>query len=165
MLYWTHNSKQNSIMGRWKKREVGRSVEQMRAWSLTEKGQEYRKRHAEYAREWRKKNRDKFKDTQKRAYNKMRLDVLTHYSGGKVPFCKCCGETEVLFLHIDHTDGNGAAQRRQLQKELGYYPAGNNLPYWLKKNGYPAGFQVLCANCNLAKRVDKVCPHQLAKVK
>lgn len=29
---------------------------------------------------------------------------------------------------------------------------------WLEANGYPAGFQVLCANCNMAKQSGG-CPH------
>lgn len=150
-------------MSRWKKDKPTDGALYIREWSLTERGIAYRKRQAEYAREWRKTHREQFKQNQKRAYDKMRLDCLTHYCGSKKPFCKCCGETEILFLQLDHTNGDGADHRRKLQKENGYYPGGNNLPYWLKKNHYPKGFQVLCANCNLAKRVDKVCPHQLKK--
>jgi len=41
---------------------------------------------------------------------------------------------------------------------------GNGLPYWLKKNNWPEGFQVLCYNCNSAKRVDGICPHQKNKL-
>lgn len=132
-----------------------------REWLKTDKGAEYRKKHNEYVREWRKKNRDKFKATQKRAYEKVRLEALQHYSKKEIPDCACCGENEILFLHIDHINGNGAEHRRLLEKELGYYPGGNGLPYWLKKNNYPEGFQILCANCNLAKRVSNICPHQI----
>lgn len=148
-------------MSRWKKENPKSGTLEMREWSKTEKGIAYKKRHNEYVKEWRIKNRDKFKATQKRAYDKMRLECLTHYCKGKKPKCQCCGETEILFLHLDHIDGKGADHRRKLQKENGYYPGGNNLPYWLKKNNYPDGFQVLCANCNLAKRVNKICPHQV----
>ena len=144
----------------WLLSDPSKKTEYMRDWLKTEKGNEYRKRHNEYMKQWRKDNKDKFKANQKRAYDKMRYECLSHYSGGE-PVCACCGEKEILFLHIDHINGNGAEHRRQLKKELGYYPGGNNLPYWLKKNDYPDGFQVLCANCNLGKRTNEKCPHQL----
>jgi hypothetical protein len=150
-------------MGRNLQENPSEKTAYQREWLSSEKGLEYKKKHAEYAREWRKKNKEKFKATQKKAYDTIRLDILRHYSGKDVPDCKCCGENEILFLHIDHTDGNGAAHRRELEQELGYYPGGNGLPYWLKKNNYPEGFQILCANCNLAKRVNNTCPHQLRK--
>jgi len=34
---------------------------------------------------------------------------------------------------------------------------------WLRKYNYPKGFQVLCHNCNMAKRFG-VCPHKEKKV-
>ncbi len=39
-------------------------------------------------------------------------------------------------------------------------PGGSVLYSWLKKQGYPPGFQVLCHNCNLAKGYYGACPHQ-----
>ena len=31
---------------------------------------------------------------------------------------------------------------------------------WLRRNSYPEGFQVLCHNCNLGKKINGgVCPH------
>lgn len=150
-------------MSRWLTENPKKEVLYLREWGKTEAGLAYRKRNAEYAKEWRKKNKDRFHANQKRAYDKMRLDCLTHYAKGE-PKCSCCGETEILFLHIDHIEGNGAEHRRKLEKELGYYPGGNNLPYWLKKNNYPDGFQILCANCNLGKRIAKDCPHKVKEV-
>jgi hypothetical protein len=35
---------------------------------------------------------------------------------------------------------------------------------WLRRNNYPEGYQVLCFNCNIAKGLYGVCPHQAAKV-
>lgn len=132
----------------------------MTDWYKTEKGIAYKARHKIYMREWRKKNADRFHATQKRVYDKIRLEVLKKLSNKDIPECSCCGETEFLFLHIDHIHGNGAEHRREMVKEQGYVSAGNNLPYWLKKHNYPKGFQVLCANCNLGKRLAKECPHK-----
>jgi hypothetical protein len=136
----------------------------MTNWLETEKGKLYRANHKLYMREWRKKNPERFHATQKRVYDKKRLECLIHYSGNP-PKCACCGETEILFLHIDHINGDGAEHRRQMVKDQGYVSGGNNLPYWLEKHGYPKGFQILCANCNLAKRANKICPHQLKSIK
>lgn len=144
----------------WLQDSPSKQTAYMREWGKTDKGKAYKEKHNAYMREWRLKNQERFKASQKRAYNKMRYDCLSHYAGG-TPACKCCGEAEILFLHIDHVNGDGADHRRALKAEIGYYPGGNNLPYWLKKNGYPEGFQVLCANCNLGKRIAKDCPHAL----
>lgn len=84
----------------------------------------------------------------------MKETVMNHY-GGK---CACCGEGEIVFLTIDHVNNDGAAHRRQLRNR----GQGGGLWFyrWLIKHGYPASFQVLCLNCNLAKHVLGVCPHQ-----
>ncbi len=89
---------------------------------------------------------------------KIRAAVFAAY-GGHV--CVCCGETEPLFLTIDHVDNDGAEMRRN-----GTHSRGGTAFYqWLKKSGFPPGFQVLCMNCNLGKhRNGGVCPHHSRKV-
>jgi hypothetical protein len=83
-------------------------------------------------------------------------EVFQAYGGYR---CKCCGETERLFLSIDHINNNGAQHRR----ELGIY-SGTQFHYWLRRNKFPPGFQVLCANCQIGKYKNKgICPHQAAK--
>lgn len=81
---------------------------------------------------------------------KLKDEVIGHY-GGK---CACCGETEMAFLTIDHINNDGASHRRSLGVLAINYR-------WYKKSGYPDGFQVLCMNCNWAKRGGKTCPHKL----
>ena len=86
----------------------------------------------------------------KNAYrHKIRRETLAAY-GNK---CQCCGETRNEFLAIDHINGDGAAHRREIGR-------GNLLP-WLRRKGYPAGFQVLCHNCNGAKGFYGACPHEV----
>lgn len=147
-------------MSRWKKdkEEIKEHSVYVREWAETENGKAYKKKHAEYAKEWRKNNKDKFHASQKRNYDATKLEVLTHYSGG-TPACKCCGETIIEFLTIDHIAGDGAEHRRKLEKQLGYKPGGNGVWYWAKKNGFPDSLQVLCANCNFGKRCGPECPH------
>ena len=95
--------------------------------------------------------RDKGKIQVKR--QRLRLDVLTAYSTG-VLRCTCCGETEPQFLALDHIDGGGYAQKKLLRRH------GQAFYLWLKQQGYPEGYRVLCHNCNLAKGFYGECPHE-----
>lgn len=66
--------------------------------------------------------------------------------------CVCCGETESKFLCIDHVNDDGQEHRKTVDA--------SRLYYWLKVNDYPAGFQILCFNCNQGKRLNGgICPH------
>lgn len=82
---------------------------------------------------------------------KRRFICLQHY-GGKVPRCKCCKEKIVQFLAIDHINGEGNRHRREVLRRGEIY-------YWLIKNNFPKGFQILCHNCNMAKGLYGKCPH------
>jgi len=85
---------------------------------------------------------------------KTRLRVLKHYSGEN-PSCACCGESEVKFLTLDHTNNDGYKTRSN-----GKRAAGSELCRWIIKNQFPPIFQVLCFNCNCAKGFYEVCPHK-----
>jgi hypothetical protein len=64
-----------------------------------------------------------------------------------------------MFLTIDHVDGGGRAHRRKLAGNS-KSTVGSNVVYrWLQLNNYPAGFRVLCRNCNYAE-AHGGCPHQ-----
>jgi hypothetical protein len=92
-------------------------------------------------------------DKQRAHHKQLRDDVFAAYGGYH---CACCGEPEPVFLEIDHINNDGAAHRKLLKG------GGRHLYNWLRTNKYPPGFQVLCANCNRAKRFG-ICPHQLSK--
>jgi 1,2-phenylacetyl-CoA epoxidase PaaB subunit len=71
--------------------------------------------------------------------------------GGK---CVCCGETEPAFLEFDHVNDDGYRHR----KEKGYRT-------WrffasIIEDTCMYKVQILCANCNRAKEVLGICPHQ-----
>lgn len=89
----------------------------------------------------------------KRNYNRCREQVFAAYGGWK---CACCGETEKLFLSIDHVENNGAEERRS-----GVYKScGTGFYQWLRKQNFPPGYQVLCMNCQVGKHKNGgVCPH------
>lgn len=97
-------------------------------------------------------------DKSKRLNAVLREQVFMAYGGKQ---CACCGETEPLFLTIDHIANDGAEMRRSGTHSRG----GTQFYQWLRKNGFPSGFQVLCMNCNLGKhRNGGFCPHDTAKV-
>jgi hypothetical protein len=81
-------------------------------------------------------------------HDRVRTLVLKHYGDA----CACCGEDQPEFLAIDHVENNGAAHRREIGN-------GDAILYWIKRHNFPAGFQLLCHNCNMAKEFYGVCPH------
>ena len=85
-----------------------------------------------------------------------RILVLSHYSNG-IMKCACCKEDTFEFLTIDHINNNGNIERKRINKK------GFSFYCWLIKNGFPKGYQVLCMNCNWAKRVNGICPHKVNK--
>ncbi len=58
----------------------------------------------------------------------------------------------MAFLVIDHIDGGGTKER----KDRG---AGARFFAWLRKEGFPPGYRVLCHNCNAATSLYGECPH------
>lgn len=127
-----------------------RHAEELRA-----KTQAYYLAHAEerkaYARTYHAEHRDATLHDMKQRNQRMKFAALEAYGGQR---CSCCGETEVAFLTIDHIDGC-TAETRKVQG------LGTRFYYWLRRNGYPSGFQVLCFNCNLGRRIHGgTCPHQ-----
>ncbi len=108
--------------------------------------------------------------TQKNYKNRLRMSALIHYSKSvsntDTPTCSCCGENSVIdFLCIDHIKGKKEMENDNELVKLGYKSEWltHKLMLWLKNTNYPAGFQVLCHNCNFAKGMVKnnyTCPHQ-----
>jgi hypothetical protein len=115
----------------------------------------FKEKRRKYFKGWKEKNPEKskriIKRCAKRCYDKLRLETFRHY-GGNHPKCVCCGEDNIEFLTIDHINGNGAEHRRSVGSGANFY-------FWLKKNNYPEGFQVLCYNCNCALGHYGYCPH------
>lgn len=85
----------------------------------------------------------------KSIYQRVKEKVFEKYGGA----CTCCGETEPMFLTIDHVNNDGGGRNR---KERGYA-----MYQKLIEMGYPDTRQVLCWNCNVGKqRNGGVCPHK-----
>jgi hypothetical protein len=83
----------------------------------------------------------------------LRQIVLAHYGA----VCTCCGEAAQEFLTVDHINGDGHLRRRQGvdQRGVAWYRQ-------IIRAGFPEDLQLLCWNCNEAKRIYGTCPHTLS---
>ncbi len=96
----------------------------------------------EYLKNWWKWKGQQYRE----AYKKV---VYEHY--GYV--CNCCGETGKVFLCIDHVNNDGNIERKK------YGNSGNGMYLKIIREEFPDSYQVLCHNCNQAKRILGKCPH------
>lgn len=89
--------------------------------------------------------------TRSRGYHlKLKAEVFAAYGG---PRCACCREATPEFLSIDHVNGGGEKHRKEI---------GAGILRWLKRNRFPAGFQILCMNCQFGRKHNAgICPHQV----
>lgn len=117
-----------------------------RAWAIANA-----ERLREYQREYRKNNKLHLRELGRQERYATKRLVLQHYGG----HCDCCGESMIEFLAIDHINGGGNRQRL-----AGIHHTGLKMYRWLRKQGYPEGFRVLCHNCNQALGAYGYCPHQ-----
>ena len=100
-------------------------------------------------------------------YYKIRLKILQYYSkrlsNSNIPCCHCCGLNSHLdFLSLDHIAGKKEMDSEHELVKLGYssLKREKDLQYWIIKNNFPKGFQILCHNCNSAKGFYGKCPHE-----
>jgi hypothetical protein len=103
------------------------------------------------SRDYHSRNVEAAKVRMKAARAKNFQRILDHYGNE----CACCGETERLFLTVDHINNDGNEHRKK-------DPTGRATIYrWLINRGFPPGFQILCMNCNQGKhRNGGICPHK-----
>jgi hypothetical protein len=109
---------------------------------------------------YRERNLDKVRQSMRRWYDnggreknkiklqQLKLEALTHYGSGKCA-CIICGESRLACLTLDHINGGGNKER----KKYGSSRFGARLCRYLKKRGYPEGFQTLCMNCQFCKTI------------
>ena len=129
--------------------------EKKRAWSK-EYYQKNKQKQAGYCRYYRKTNAEKIRakhmarkeeiiahNAEKRRLEK--VGVMNHYSNGTM-CCVRCGFSDIRALSIDHINGGGTKHRIELGR------TGEAFYRWLRMNGYPEGYQVLCHNCQWIKK-------------
>lgn len=82
-----------------------------------------------------------------------KLQVMSRY--GRHGRAQCCWEgctvEDLDMLTLDHVENNGAEHRRSYTKTG--RGGGTQLYRLLEKQGYPPGYQTLCANHNLKKHI------------
>ena len=129
------------------------------------KQREYTNKHRDHinklAREYHERNKEKInKQTRDRYYKnhekaiesgkkyreKVRLQVIEHYSKEK-NCCELCGMADIDVLTIDHIFGGGRKHRKELK--------GQRIDNWLIKNNFPEGYRILCMNCQLKEKKRK----------
>jgi hypothetical protein len=121
------------------------------------------------SRKWRKKNREKIRKYKieywaknrnryillKRASRTEAKNIIIKHYGGK---CVCCGETHREFLTLDHINGGGNKERKELKIK-----AGTEFYLYVIKNNFPNGYRLLCSNCNCSRGFYGYCPHEKEK--
>jgi 5-methylcytosine-specific restriction endonuclease McrA len=101
---------------------------------------EHPEQHREYRREWSKRpNAKAATNARARKYRNADRDAALARYGTK---CAYCGSTDQL--QIDHINDDGREHRQGDLEAV-------TIHRWLRKHGYPEGFQTLCQSCNQRK--------------
>ena len=74
-------------------------------------------------------------------YARLRGEAITAYGGA----CQYCGTTVPAWLAFDHVNDDGHSHRKVVSP-------GSQMVTWLRDNDYPDMIQLLCHNCNTAKK-------------
>jgi hypothetical protein len=96
--------------------------------------------------------RQEHRERTKRFYYMYKQELLDAY-GNK---CECCGETESVFLELEHKGPLGTGQRHR-------EATGSGFACWLaaRREGYPKDkYTLLCANCQRGVLRPEGCPHK-----
>lgn len=105
----------------------------------------------QYAHNYYKSNYSRLKEywneLRRKKYQEAKIVALTHYGNGKLA-CARCGFNDIRALSIDHIDGRGNYHRKFSHVAARIYQ-------WLIQNNFPDGFQTLCMNCQLIKKVER----------
>lgn len=97
---------------------------------------------------WLKRNPIKANEYHRNYWRNTRLKIIEAY-GGK---CQCCGEARFEFLCVDHKQGGGAQDRKRRTTR--------QILQQIIRDGFPADYRILCANCNQALGCFGKCPHE-----
>lgn len=91
---------------------------------------------------------------------KLKLEALSAYSLGK-SICSLCDEDDINVLTLDHMDGGGREELKQLNIK-----GGSSYYRWLRVNNYPNKdrLRVLCMNHNCSARMIYASPEFIQSV-
>lgn len=135
-------------MKAWREERLEEQREKSRQWKAAN-----RDRHRASSREYGRKNAASISEKVKAKRRALKQTILDAY-GNK---CACCGEREYEFLTLDHIENDGAAHRRELKAN----GRSERIYKDLIARKFPAGFRILCFNCNSAMGFYGYCPHSI----
>jgi len=142
--YYQNNKEQyKKLNRRWRSENRDKTNELNRQWRRNN-----RERYNEYQRIWHSSNREKGRNYQRLCGLRLKMLVLSHYSNPLE--CSICKIRDMRCLSIDHISGGGNKHRARINR--GNRGGGAPFYRWLKRKDYPAGFRVLCANCQVVER-------------
>ena len=97
---------------------------------------------------YRKPSRQAIATVARRARIRLRQRILEIYGNS----CSCCGETNPIYLTVDHVNGKKAVGHSKRM-------SGARLYRWLRCHGFPKDqFRLLCYNCNNGRGQNLNCP-------
>lgn len=89
---------------------------------------------------YRLKNPDVSRNERIKRTDEVRELIIAVYGG----CCRICGEDRGLALVIHHIGGGGNKHRDEINRS-----SGTAFYEWIKKEGYPEGYELLCGTCHL----------------
>ena len=112
-----------------------------------------KEKRAKWNKDWRQKNKERY-NLAKREYRfKLKMEVISQYTEGKMN-CSICGyDKDLDALCIDHINDDGSQHRKQLGCSARNSVSGTTIYERIKALGFMEGLQVLCFNCNTIKEL------------
>ena len=125
--------------------QLAKHRERQRRWRAAN-----REKHSESQRKWQAANRERALEVGRvsavKRRERLRAELISAYGGS----CTCCGESNPVFLTIEHIGGRQGRPRNEPVSEMAR----------LKKAGWPSEVTLFCYNCNCGSwRNGGVCPH------
>ena len=147
-----HNKTENRLeyLKNWRNINKIKIAEQTKKWRL-----ENSERKKELNRNWIINNRERYNASKYRYRDRVKIEVLKHYAKDGILECAFCGFKNVDALCLDHINNDGSKHRKMLR-----ISGTNGIPGYrtyeaMKMSNFPSGMQVLCANCNLIKEIQR----------
>ena len=144
---WTAGYKAKALENNRKHKAANR--ERLRA-----EGREYYHGNIEERREYSRRYSKEYPERRRAGHVRRKEEnlaiVVAHYGG----CCFCCGESNPLFLTLDHVNNDGAVERKEKKSGSQFYAT-------VIREGFPANLQLACWNCNCARYYrGGICPHE-----
>lgn len=116
---------------------------------------EIREARKKLNKDWIAKNRDRYNKAKSEYRFKIKMHALSHYSNGTMSCAMCGYANDVDALCLDHINDDGAEHRKSLGVAGRGTGAGTTMYERLRAMGWQEGLQVLCANCNTIKEIQR----------